>query len=125
MEIFKDYSRFKEECSGFRAAFADRFFTAGRLFCHPFLDGVIYAPCSQEEAKSNSTDICRMSDMLLMSADGVEFEPFKIADARAIAAQNGKVYITNLLYGAAFEAADWMIDGKHDTLIISEEHMKK
>ena len=125
VEIFKDYSRFKEECSGFRAAFADRFFTAGRLFCHPFLDGVIYAPCSQEEAKSNSTDICRMSDMLLMSADGVEFEPFKIAEARAIAAQNGKVYISNLLYGGAFEAADWMIDGKHDTLIISEEHMKK
>ena len=63
--------------------------------------------------------------MLLMSADGEKFEPFKIAEARAIAAQNGKVYISDLLFSAAFEAEDWMIDGKHDTLIISEEHMKK
>ena len=125
VEKFRDYSRFKAACTEFRAEFADRFFTNGRLFCHPFLDGVIYIPCSQEEAKNNGVDICRMSDMLLMSADGEEFEPFKIAEARKIAAENGVVYITTLLYNGAFEAADWMIDGKHDTLIISEEHMKK
>ncbi|MDD6992312.1 MAG: hypothetical protein PUI48_10875 [Oscillospiraceae bacterium] len=125
MEIFRDYSRFKAACTEFRAEFTDKYFTAGRLFCHPFLDGVIYVPCSQEEAKSNSVDICRMSDMLLMSADGDSFEPFKIAEARKIAAENGKVYIANLLFDGAFEAEDWMIDGKHDTLIISEEHMKK
>ncbi|MGN1102612.1 MAG: hypothetical protein ACI4RG_10505, partial [Huintestinicola sp.] len=75
MEIFRDYSRFKAACTEFRAEFTDKYFTAGRLFCHPFLDGVIYVPCSQEEAKSNSVDICRMSDMLLMSADGDSFEP--------------------------------------------------
>ncbi|MGN1106724.1 MAG: hypothetical protein ACI4RH_08745 [Huintestinicola sp.] len=125
MEIFRDYSRFKAACAEFRAVFADKYFTAGRLFCHPFLDGVIYVPCSQEEAKSNSVDICRMSDMLLMSADGEEFEPFKIAEARNIAAENGKVYIATLLFDGAFEAADWMIDGKHDTIIVNEEHMKK
>ena len=125
MEKFRDYSRFKAACTEFRAEFTDRFFTNGRLFCHPFLDGVIYIPCTQEEAKNNGVDICRMSDMLLMSADGEEFEPFKIAEARKIAAENGAVYITTLLYNGAFEAADWMIDDKHDTLIISEEHMKK
>ncbi|MCI7766702.1 MAG: hypothetical protein MSJ26_01800 [Oscillospiraceae bacterium] len=125
MEIFRDYGRFKASCSEFTAAFTDKYFNVGRLFCHPLLDGVIYIPCSKEEAKSNSTDICRMSDMLLMSEDGESFEPFKIADARKIAAENGKVIIASLLFDAAFEAEDWMIDGKHDTLIISEEHMKK
>ncbi|MBQ7784004.1 MAG: hypothetical protein IJ368_08555, partial [Oscillospiraceae bacterium] len=94
-------------------------------FCHPLVDGLIYAPCSPEEAKSNSPDICRMSDMLLMSVDGKEYLPFKIAEARKIAEENGSVYISNLLFKETFMALDWMIDGKHDTLIISEEHMKK
>ena len=65
-----NYNRFKESCEEFKSAFSDSFFSSGRLFCHPLLDGVIYTPCSPEEAKSNSMDICRMADMLLMSADG-------------------------------------------------------
>ena len=120
-----NYNRFKESCEEFKSAFSDSFFSSGRLFCHPLLDGVIYTPCSPEEAKSNSMDICRMADMLLMSADGKEYLPFKIAEARKIAAENGTVYISNLLFKETFMAYDWMIDGKHDTLIISEEHMRK
>ena len=65
-----NYNRFKESCEEFKSAFSDSFFSSGRLFCHPLLDGLIYTPCSPEEAKSNSMDICRMADMLLMSADG-------------------------------------------------------
>ncbi|MCM1524830.1 MAG: zinc-ribbon domain-containing protein [Ruminococcus sp.] len=120
-----NYERFRESCTEFRNAFADRYFSAGGLYCHPLLDGVIYTPCTPEEAKSNRADICRMSDMLLMSEDGKEYVPFKIAEARKIAQENGSVYIANLLCEEAFMALDWMIDGKHDTLIISEEHMKK
>lgn len=121
-----NYERFRESCTEFRNAFADRFFKeGGGLYCHPLLDGVIYTPCTPEEAKSNRADICRMSDMLLMSEDGREYVPFKIAEARKIAQENGSVYIANLLYNEVFMALDWMIDGKHDTLIISEEHMKK
>ncbi|MBQ7784144.1 MAG: hypothetical protein IJ368_09260, partial [Oscillospiraceae bacterium] len=70
-----NYSRFKESCEEFKSTFADSCFSNGKLFCHPLVDGLIYAPCSPEEAKSNSPDICRMSDMLLMSVDGKEYLP--------------------------------------------------
>ena len=49
-----NYNRFKESCEEFKSAFSDSFFSSGRLFCHPLLDGLIYTPCSPEEAKSNS-----------------------------------------------------------------------
>ncbi|MGN1090054.1 MAG: hypothetical protein ACI4Q6_06590, partial [Huintestinicola sp.] len=125
METYKDYGRFREACTNFKDAFTEKYFENGKLFCHPLIDGLIYAPCSPEEAKKNTPDICRMSDMLLMSSDGEDFVPFKIAEAREIAEENGSVFITDLLFTATFEALNWMIDGKHDTLIISEEHMKK
>lgn len=102
-----NYNRFKESCEEFKSAFSDSFFSSGRLFCHPLLDGLIYTPCSPEEAKSNSMDICRMADMLLMSADGKEYLPFKIAEARKIAAENGTVYISNLL----LKRHSWLMTG--------------
>ncbi|MBP3268582.1 MAG: hypothetical protein J6M07_09745, partial [Ruminococcus sp.] len=49
----------------------------------------------------------------------------EINKARDIAAANNYIYITDLLYKTAFKAADWMIDGKHDTVIVSVEDMKK
>ncbi len=125
MEIYKDYDRFKTACEEFKSAFTEKYFETGKLFCHPLCDDLIYAPCTPEEAKTNGPEICRMGDMLLMSTDGKNFEPFKLADARKIAEENGSVYITDLLFQSAFEAQCWMIDGRHDTLIISEEHMKK
>lgn len=125
MEINKDYSRFKASCEEFKTSFNDRFFSTGSIFCHPLIDGVIYTPCTPEEARSNLAEACRMSDMLLMSEDGESFVPFKIAQAREIAAANGSVFIATLMGDTAFEALEWMIDGKHDTIIISEEHMRK
>ncbi len=125
METFMDYNRFRTSCSEFKEKFTEKYFAAGKLFCHPLCDGLIYTPCTPEEAKANTPDICRMSDMLLMSTDGEEFVPFKLTQAREIAAENGFIFISDLLFTECFKAADWMIDGKHDTLIVSEEHMKK
>ena len=63
--------------------------------------------------------------MLIMSMDAEKFEPFDINRARAIAEENGFIYIATLVDSQAFKAADWMVDGKHDTVIVSEEDMKK
>ncbi len=125
MEIYRDYNRFKSACNGFGELFAENRLQSGSLFCHPLIEGLIYVPCTPEETKSHSLDICRMSDMMLMSADGEEFVPFNLNEARKIAEENEKVYLADMNGQGAFEALSWMIDGKHDTLIISEEHMKK
>lgn len=125
VEIYSDYSRFKEACSNFKELFTDKRLTAGSLYCHPLIEGLLYVPCTPEEAKSNGIDICRMSDMLLMSADGESFVPFKFQEAQKIAEENGSVFISDITYSGAFEAKLWMVDRKHDTIIVSEEHMKK
>ncbi|MCM1578268.1 MAG: hypothetical protein NC078_05650 [Ruminococcus sp.] len=125
MEIYRDYNRFKSACSGFEELFNENRLHSGNLFCHPLIEGLIYVPCAPEETKSHSLDICRMSDMMLMSSDGEEFVPFNLAEARKIAEENECVYLADMNGQGAFEARSWMIDGKHDTLIISEEHMKK
>ncbi len=125
MRKTNDYSDFKQLCNGFKEIFTDRFFATEGLFCHPLVEGLIIAPCSEEEARSNGPDICRVSDMLLMSADGNEYVPFVLAEARKIAEDQGNVWISSVLYDIAFKSECWMIDGKHDTVIISEEHMKK
>ncbi|MDE7294269.1 MAG: hypothetical protein K2N72_07580, partial [Oscillospiraceae bacterium] len=125
MEIYRDYNRFKSACNGFGELFTENRLQSGSLFCHPLIEGLIYVPCTPEETKSHSLDICRMSDMMLMSTDGEEFVPFNLIEARKIAEENEKVYLADMNGQGAFEAQSWMIDGKHDTLIISEEHMKK
>ncbi|MGN0642980.1 MAG: hypothetical protein ACI4JJ_07515 [Huintestinicola sp.] len=125
MEKYTDYSRFKESCTAFKHTFAEKYLQDGGLYCHPLSDGVILAPCSAEEAKSNGANICRMHDVMLMSEDGEEFVPFDIKKARDIASEFESVYLSNLMCESTFQAVEWMIDGKHDTVIISEEHMKK
>ena len=125
MEIYRDYDRFKSACNGFGELFTENRLQSGSLFCHPLIDGLIYVPCTPEEAKSHTADICRMSDMLLMSEDGENFVPFNINEARKIAAENDKVYLADMNCQGAFEAQSWMIDGKHDTLIISEDQWKR
>ena len=125
MESYNIYDDFKHECEAFAEMFNDGYFSAGGLYCHPLLENVIYVPCTAEEQKSNGLDICRMRDMLVMSEDGEHFVPFEINKARAFAEANKFVYIATLLSKKAFKAADWMVDGKHDTVIVSVEEMKK
>ena len=70
MESYNNYDDFKHECDSFAATFNDAVLPMGGLYCHPLLENVIYVPCTPEEQKSNGLDICRMRDMLVMSADG-------------------------------------------------------
>ncbi len=126
MEIINDYGKFREHCTAFRDEFMEKYLPEGELFCHPLTKGLIYAPASDEEAKSNDATICRLSDMMLMSEDGeTGWMPFNIAKAREIAASNEHIFLSDLLFKTTFIAHDWMIDGKHDQIIVSEQYMKE
>lgn len=125
MDIFKQYDTFKEKCAEFPEKLEAKYFSSCRLICHPAAENVLISVCSEEEAHSNALCICRMADMLLMSEDGGEWSAFNLAEARRIAEQDGYVYITDLLAEDAFLAEDWMINGKNDTVIVSEAYMRE
>ena len=125
VDIFKQYDIFKEKCSEFPDKLTDRCFSSCSLICHPAAQDVLISVCSEEEAHSNADYICRMRDMLLMSEDGEEWSAFNLTEARRIAEQDGYIYITDLLAENAFIAEDWMINGKNDTVIVSEAYMRE
>lgn len=125
MEIFKQYDSFKEKCIEFPKLFEEKYFTDNKFICHPTAANELIAVCSDEEAHTNALCICRMADMLLMSEDGENWVKFNLAEARKISEQNGYIYLTDLFAESAFQADDWMIDGKHDTIIVNEEYMRE
>lgn len=125
MDIFKQYDVFKEKCSEFPDKLTDRCFSSCSFICHPAAKDILISVCSEEEAHSNADYICRMRDMLLMSEDGEEWSAFNLTEARRIAEQDGYIYITDLLAEDAFVAEDWMINGKNDTVIVSEAYMRE
>lgn len=125
MEIFKQYDVFKEKCADFPDKLEARCFGSCKLICHPAAENVLISLCSDEEAHSNAICICRMADMLLMSDDAEEWAPFNLAEARRVAEQNGYIYLTDLLAEDAFVSEDWMINGKNDTVIVSEAYMRE
>lgn len=125
MDIFKQYDLFKEKCSEFPEKFEKKYFSENKLVCHPKVKNQLISLCSDEEAHSNALCICRMGDMLLMSDDNEEWSAFNLMEARAIAEQNGYIYITDLLGEDAFLSEDWMINGKNDTIIVNEEYMRE
>ncbi|MCH5349255.1 MAG: hypothetical protein J1E40_08020 [Oscillospiraceae bacterium] len=125
MEIFKQYDTFKEKCSDFPDKFEKKYLSDCKLICHPLVRGELISVCSDEEAHSNALNICRMADMLLMSDDTENWSAFNLTQARSIAEQNGYIYLTDLLGENAFLSEEWMIDGKHDTVIVNEEYMRE
>lgn len=125
MEIIKNYDMFKEKCIEFTDKFDNQYMQNNQIICHPTVENLIIVPCSAEEAKSNAMNICRMADMLLLSEDTSDWQTFVIADARKIADQNGYVFITDLCYESAFQSEDWMISGRNDTIVVSEEYMRE
>lgn len=125
MEIFKQYDSFKEKCIEFPKLFEEKYFTENKFICHPTAANELIAVCSDEEAHTNALCICRMADMLLMSEDSENWVKFNLAEARKISEQNGFIYLTDLFAESAFQADDWMIDGKHDTIIVNEEYMRE
>lgn len=125
MDIFKQYDTFKEKCAEFSDKLEERCFGSCKLICHPAAENVLISMCSDEEAHSNAICICRMSDMLLMSDNGEEWSAFNLAEARKVAEQNGYIYLTDLLAEDAFQSDDWMINGKNDTVIVSEAYMRE
>ncbi len=125
MEIFKQYDTFKEKCAEFSDKLEKKCFGSAKLICHPTSENVLISICSDEEAHSNAIYICRMADMLLMSDNGEEWSSFNLAEARSTAEQNGYVYLTDLLAENAFLSEDWMINGKNDTVIVSEAYMRE
>ena len=125
MDIFKQYDIFKEKCVEFPVKFEEKYFNENKFICHPTAENELIALCSDEEAHTNAICICRMADMLLMSDNGEQWSAFKLAEARKVAEQNGFIYLTDLLAENAFLAEDWMIDGKHDTVIVNEEYMRE
>lgn len=125
MDVFNQYDIFKEKCFGFSEKFEKNCFSQAKLVCHPTVENEIISLCSDEEAKSNGLNICRFSDMLLMSDDNENWNTFNLAEARQIAEENGYVYLTDLLAEDAFYAEDWMINGKNDTIVVSEEYMRE
>lgn len=125
MEIFKQYDSFKEKCIEFPKKFEAQCFTDNKFICHPTAENELIAVCSDEEAHTNAICICRMADMLLMSDDNESWTKFNLAEARKISEQNGYIYITDLFAENAFWAENWMIDGKHDTIIVNEEYMRE
>lgn len=125
MEIFKQYDSFKEKCMGFPKIFEGKCFNDNKFICHPTAENELIAVCSDEEAHTNAICICRMADMLLMSEDSENWTKFNLAEARKIAEQNGFIYLTDLFAENAFLAEEWMIDGKHDTVIVNEEYMRE
>lgn len=125
VEIFKQYDVFKTKCSEFSEKFEKKYFSDNKLICHPKAKDQLISLCSDEEAHSNALCICRMADMLLMSDDNEEWSAFNLAEARAIAEQNGFIYLTDLLGEDAFLSEDWMINGKNDTIIVNEAYMRE
>ncbi len=125
MEIFKQYDSFKEKCIEFPKIFEGKCFIDNKFICHPTAKNELIAVCSDEEAHTNAICICRMADMLLMSEDSENWVKFNLAEARKIAEQNGYIYLTDLFAENAFLAEEWMIDGKHDTVIVNEEYMRE
>ena len=125
MEIFKQYDSFKEKCIEFPKIFEGKCFTDNKFVCHPTAENELIAVCSDEEAHTNAICICRMADMLLMSEDNENWTKFNLAEARKIAEQNSYIYLTDLFAENAFFAEEWMIDGKHDTIIVNEEYMRE
>lgn len=125
MEIFKQYDSFKEKCIEFPKIFEGKCFSDNKFICHPTAENELIAVCSDEEAHTNAICICRMADMLLMSEDSENWTKFNLAEARKIAEQNGFIYLTDLFAENSFLAEEWMIDGKHDTIIVNEEYMRE
>ena len=125
MEIFKQYDSFKEKCIEFPKKFEAECFNENKFICHPTAENELIAVCSDEEAHTNAICICRMADMLLMSDDSENWTKFNLAEARKIAEQNGYIYLSDLFAENAFLAEEWMIDGKHDTIIVNEEYMRE
>ena len=126
MEMINDYGRYRDNCSRFLQEYTEKYLPEGQLVCHPLIKDLIFAVCSDEEAKRNDATICRLSDMMLMSEDGEnDWKPFKLAEAREIASVNEHIFLSDLLFTSTFIAHDWMIDGKHDQLIVSEQYMRE
>lgn len=125
MDVFNQYDVFKEKSSAFANELESKCFSDAKYICHPTQKNELICKCSDEEAKSNGLNICRYSDMLLMSADNDEWQSFNITRAREIAAENGFVYLTDIFAENAFYAEDWMINGKNDTIVVSEAYMRE
>ncbi len=125
MDVFNQYDVFKEKCFAFADELENKCFSEAKFICHPTQKNELICRCSDEEAKSNGLNICRYSDMLLMSADNEEWQSFNITRAREIAAENGYVYLTDIMAENAFYAEDWMINGKNDTIVVSEAYMRE
>lgn len=125
MDVFNQYDVFKEKCFAFADELEGKCFSEAKFICHPTQKNELICRCSDEEAKSNGLNICRYSDMLLMSADNEEWQTFNITRAREIAAENGYVYLTDIMAENAFYAEDWMINGKNDTIVVSEAYMRE
>lgn len=125
MDVFNQYDVFKEKCFAFADELESKCFSEAKFICHPTQKNELICRCSDEEAKSNGLNICRYSDMLLMSADNEEWQSFNITRAREIAAGNGYVYLTDIMAENAFYAEDWMINGKNDTIVVSEAYMRE
>ncbi len=126
MKTLTEYGQFREHCLAFKEEFAEEYLPEGQLLCHPLIKGLIFAPASEEEVKSNSTNICRLYDLMLMSENGTnDWKPFNIAEARKIASENEHIFLSDLMFGTLYCAHDWMIDGKHDQLIVSEQYMRE
>jgi hypothetical protein len=124
MNLLANYDEFKLQCEDFGDRFYKKYFSDADFICHPKRKGLLLTPCSQEEARANTSDICRVSDLLLMSENGQSWEAFDLIKAREIAAENGSVYLTDLCGENSFEAFDWMINGKNDTIVVSIQYMK-
>ncbi len=125
MDVFNQYDIFKEKCFGFSSKFENTCFDNAKFICHPTVENEIISMCSEEEARSNGLNICRLSDMLLMSEDNESWKSFNLMEARSIAERNGFVFLTDLLLEDAFRAEDWMINGKNDTIVVSEAYMRE
>lgn len=125
MDVFNQYDVFKEKCFAFAGELENKCFSEAKFICHPTQKNELICRCSDEEAKSNGLNICRYSDMLLMSDDNEEWQSFNITRAREIAAENGYVYLTDIMAENSFYAEDWMINGKNDTIVVSEAYMRE
>lgn len=125
MDVFNQYDVFKEKCFAFAEELEKKCFSQAKFICHPTQRNELICMCSDEEARSNGLNICRYSDMLLMSSDNEEWMSFNITRAREISAENGYVYLTDILAENAFYAEDWMINGKNDTIVVSEAYMRE
>ena len=126
MENINDYGVFRDKCASFSERYIEKYLSGDQLVCHPFVKDLIFAACDEEEAKRNDNTICRLRDMMLMSEDGEsDWRPFKIEDARKIAEENEHLYISDLLFSERYLVHDWMIDGKHDQIVVSEQYMRE